>query len=260
MFRIARRVVVFQWDDAEMDRFWLIRDYIHGEYHALTTEQPSFAERATAIGARVERVLIPWDCADGFFHAYWRRPRAYLEDRVDAEARYGHASASTQNAEPSRPLPKTSTTEPGNSATPHYSTKRASTSARDCSSPPSDSACRLRRSTVGGRRRQRTQVASRPAHRRCRHPSASERAPRSGGSGYPLRAATTSSTRARRVAWLFMHHPAAPAYSGGSSKIVHVSPSVPTNSWPSRWLTHSNMPMPLGRTPRLLRGPRSSNK
>ncbi len=82
MLRIARRVVVFQWDDAEMDRFWLIRDYIHGEYHALTTEQPSFAERATAIGARVERVLIPWDCADGFFHAYWRRPRAYLEDRV----------------------------------------------------------------------------------------------------------------------------------------------------------------------------------
>jgi SAM-dependent methyltransferase len=81
MLRVARRVVVFQWDDAETDRFWLIRDYIPNEYHALTTG-PSFAERASAIAARVERVLIPWDCIDGFFHAYWRRPHAYLEDHV----------------------------------------------------------------------------------------------------------------------------------------------------------------------------------
>jgi len=27
-------------------------------------------------------VLIPWDCADGFFEAYWRRPEAYLDERV----------------------------------------------------------------------------------------------------------------------------------------------------------------------------------
>ncbi len=37
---------------------------------------------ARAIGARMEPVLIPWDCADGFFEAYWRRPEAYLDDRV----------------------------------------------------------------------------------------------------------------------------------------------------------------------------------
>jgi hypothetical protein len=30
----------------------------------------------------MESVLIPWDCADGFFEAYWRRPEAYLDDRV----------------------------------------------------------------------------------------------------------------------------------------------------------------------------------
>jgi hypothetical protein len=30
----------------------------------------------------MEAVPIPWDCADGFFHAYWRRPEAYLDDRV----------------------------------------------------------------------------------------------------------------------------------------------------------------------------------
>jgi hypothetical protein len=27
-------------------------------------------------------VLIPWDCADGFFEAYWRRPEAYLDEQV----------------------------------------------------------------------------------------------------------------------------------------------------------------------------------
>ena len=30
----------------------------------------------------VERLPIPWDCADGLFEAYWRRPGAYLEDQV----------------------------------------------------------------------------------------------------------------------------------------------------------------------------------
>jgi hypothetical protein len=35
---------------------------------------------ATAIGARMEPVHTPWDCADGFFEAYWRRPEAYLEE------------------------------------------------------------------------------------------------------------------------------------------------------------------------------------
>jgi len=30
-------------------------------------------------------MLIPWDCADGFFEAYWRRPYAYLNDQVHRE-------------------------------------------------------------------------------------------------------------------------------------------------------------------------------
>ena len=30
----------------------------------------------------MEPVLIPWDCADGFFEAHWRRPEAYLDERV----------------------------------------------------------------------------------------------------------------------------------------------------------------------------------
>jgi SAM-dependent methyltransferase len=82
MCRVARRVVVFQWDDAESDRFWLIRDYLRSEYHALKGQSPTLRERAAAIGARMEPVPIPFDVVDGFFHAHWRRPAAYLQESV----------------------------------------------------------------------------------------------------------------------------------------------------------------------------------
>jgi len=84
MRRVARRVVVFTFDGSETAwrrRFWLTRDYLP-EVGDLLVGRPSLAEQARAIGARIEPVLIPWDCADGFFEAYWRRPEAYLDDRV----------------------------------------------------------------------------------------------------------------------------------------------------------------------------------
>ncbi|HEX4837578.1 MAG TPA: methyltransferase domain-containing protein [Solirubrobacteraceae bacterium] len=81
MRRVARRVVVFQWDDAESERFWLIRDYLP-EYHGLIAGRPTLCERAVAIDARMEPVPIPFDLIDGFFHAYWRRPAAYLREPV----------------------------------------------------------------------------------------------------------------------------------------------------------------------------------
>ena len=81
MRRVARRVVVFQWDDAESERFWLVRDYLP-EYHTLIVGRPTFRERAAAIDARIEPVPIPFDVIDGFFHAYWRRPAAYLREPV----------------------------------------------------------------------------------------------------------------------------------------------------------------------------------
>jgi SAM-dependent methyltransferase len=84
MRRVARRVVVFTFDGTDTGwrrRFWLTRDYLP-EVSALLLGRPSLSEQAHAIGAHVEPVLIPWDCADGFFEAYWRRPEAYLDDRV----------------------------------------------------------------------------------------------------------------------------------------------------------------------------------
>jgi SAM-dependent methyltransferase len=84
MRRVARRVVVFTHDTSDtgwLRRFWLIRDYLP-EVADLLVGRPSLTDLAGAIGARVEPVPIPWDCADGFFEAYWRRPEAYLDERV----------------------------------------------------------------------------------------------------------------------------------------------------------------------------------
>ncbi|BCJ39871.1 MerR family transcriptional regulator [Actinoplanes ianthinogenes] len=84
MRRVARRVVVFTHDASEagwLRRFWLTRDYLP-EAGTLVRGRPPVERLAEEIGARIEPVLIPWDCADGFFEAYWRQPEAYLEERV----------------------------------------------------------------------------------------------------------------------------------------------------------------------------------
>jgi len=81
MQRVARRVVVFTCDtsDSMRRRFWLTRDYLP---EVAASRVCLATELAWAIGARMEPVLIPWDCADGFFEAYWRRPEAYLDEHV----------------------------------------------------------------------------------------------------------------------------------------------------------------------------------
>jgi SAM-dependent methyltransferase len=83
MRRVARRVVVFLLDTSDPSQFWLTRDYLP-EFAALPGCRvlASLAELAGAIGARMEPVPIPWDCADGFFEAHWRRPEAYLDENV----------------------------------------------------------------------------------------------------------------------------------------------------------------------------------
>jgi SAM-dependent methyltransferase len=84
MRRVARRVVVFTHDTSDtgwLHRFWLTRDYLP-EVAEFLVGRPSVTELASVIGARMEPVPIPWDCADGFFEAYWRRPEAYLDENV----------------------------------------------------------------------------------------------------------------------------------------------------------------------------------
>ncbi|MEV5880215.1 MerR family transcriptional regulator [Streptomyces sp. NPDC052101] len=84
MRRVARRVVVFTYDASStgwLQRFWLTRDYLP-QFADLLVGWPSLADMTRAIGGRAEPILIPWDCADGFFEAHWRRPEAYLDERV----------------------------------------------------------------------------------------------------------------------------------------------------------------------------------
>jgi SAM-dependent methyltransferase len=84
MRRVARRVVLFTWDPATVFDGWVVRDYfpaivdlIPGDYR--------FAHTLARLGdARAEPVPVPHDCLDGFFHAYWRRPDAYLSREVRA--------------------------------------------------------------------------------------------------------------------------------------------------------------------------------
>jgi SAM-dependent methyltransferase len=84
MRRVAHRVVVFAGDTTEhawRRQFWLTRDYLP-EVADLFVGRPVLEDAARAIDARVESVPIPWDCVDGFFEAYWRRPEAYLDEGV----------------------------------------------------------------------------------------------------------------------------------------------------------------------------------
>jgi SAM-dependent methyltransferase len=83
--RVARRAVVLGFDPEWADRSWLTREYLPG---LLRPERPGLAAAVAALGGpdavRVEAVPIPRDCTDGFLHAYWCRPEAYLEPVVRA--------------------------------------------------------------------------------------------------------------------------------------------------------------------------------
>ena len=82
--RVARRrVVLFTWDPRFRNEFWLTRDYLPASKRLV----PGMALQDIAGclgGARILPVPVPWDCRDGFYHAFWRRPEAYLDDRVRA--------------------------------------------------------------------------------------------------------------------------------------------------------------------------------
>jgi SAM-dependent methyltransferase len=87
MRRVARRVVILNADPALTEAFWLTRDYLPGFGGLIPApyRQPGYWKRELGdhLGAVEERpVPVPHDCLDGFYQAYWRRPHAYLEQRV----------------------------------------------------------------------------------------------------------------------------------------------------------------------------------
>jgi SAM-dependent methyltransferase len=84
MRRVARRRILFTWDTRTARDSWLVRDYLPG---FVCFCPPAYRLEPTLDrlgGGRIEAVPIPHDCMDGFLHAYWRRPEAYLDQQVRA--------------------------------------------------------------------------------------------------------------------------------------------------------------------------------
>jgi len=83
--RVARRrVVLFSWEPRSLSDSWLVRDYLPGFARLVPSGYALEQTLARLGGGWIEPVPIPHDCRDGFLHAYWRRPEAYLDARVRA--------------------------------------------------------------------------------------------------------------------------------------------------------------------------------
>lgn len=84
MRRVTRGAIVFLTYDPAFRGFWLA-DY----FPALVTldegQMPPISDYEEWFGpVSVTPVPIPHDCTDGFLAGYWRRPAAYLDERVRA--------------------------------------------------------------------------------------------------------------------------------------------------------------------------------
>jgi SAM-dependent methyltransferase len=84
--RVAGRQVFLTYDAIVEQDFWLVEEYFP-EVNALDAGQVGYTSEA--IGrvlpvVRVEPVLVPADCIDGFMACYWNRPEAYVDPDVQA--------------------------------------------------------------------------------------------------------------------------------------------------------------------------------
>src|SRR5262249_57308494 len=67
MRRVAERVVMLTFDLSCFQDFWLVRDYIPAATAFDRQRAPSVEAIAAALGAtRIETVMVPRDCVDGF--------------------------------------------------------------------------------------------------------------------------------------------------------------------------------------------------
>jgi SAM-dependent methyltransferase len=91
MRRVARRrVVVFQFDPAFAEAFWMTRDYLPTFLRRLRGR--ALSDLMGPLGpVEMRPVPIPHDCVDGFYASHWRRPEAYLDPEVRAGISIFHA-------------------------------------------------------------------------------------------------------------------------------------------------------------------------
>jgi SAM-dependent methyltransferase len=83
--RVARQQVLFSFDLTRQPDLWFAREYVPASIAMEEGRAPGIEQLVGGLGgARVEPILIPHDCSDGFLGAYWRRPEAYLDPDVRA--------------------------------------------------------------------------------------------------------------------------------------------------------------------------------
>jgi SAM-dependent methyltransferase len=76
------QIVLLTFDPSS--RPWLT-DYLPELATLDEAQMPRMSDYERWLGkVEVSPVLVPHDCSDGFLHAYWRRPTAYLDARVRA--------------------------------------------------------------------------------------------------------------------------------------------------------------------------------
>ncbi len=76
------KFVAITWDP-QSEPFWLTRDYFPEIYEmdrAIFPYLDEFVEHFDDV--KMETLLVPSDCEDGFFAAFWKRPGAYLDPKV----------------------------------------------------------------------------------------------------------------------------------------------------------------------------------
>ncbi len=84
MRRVTRGKIVFLTFDPSFRGFWLA-DYFPALVTLDEDQMPPISDYEKWLGpVSVSPVPIPHDCSDGFLAGYWRRPAAYLEERVRA--------------------------------------------------------------------------------------------------------------------------------------------------------------------------------
>ena len=82
MRRVTRGNIVLLTFDPAFRGFWLT-DYFPGLITLDEGQMPAMGDYERWLGpVEISPVMIPHDCTDGFLSAYWRRPAAYLDDRV----------------------------------------------------------------------------------------------------------------------------------------------------------------------------------
>jgi SAM-dependent methyltransferase len=83
MCRVADRQVIFTFDPSMHDALWVLTEYVPASV-GFADAAPLEAVIDVVGPCRVEVVLTPADCTDGFASAYWRRPEQYLSPSLRA--------------------------------------------------------------------------------------------------------------------------------------------------------------------------------